>query len=59
MKFTKQKQIVNGNIHVDDHIYYLNQTDEPTKICITAPHNEHDKSFKRFNSLLEFVKSLN
>ena len=56
--FTNQKQIIKGHIHVDDHLYYLNQTEEREKICITAPHNESDKSFKRFNSLLEFVKSL-
>ena len=56
--FTNQKQIVKGDIHVDDHIFYLNQTEEEEKICISAPHNEDNASYVKFNSLLEFVKSL-
>ena len=53
--FTNQKQIINGEIVVDDNIDYLNQCNESLKVCIKAPYNINNNTYKKYNSLYEYA----
>lgn len=53
--FTNQKQIINGEIVVDDNIDYLNQCNESLKVCIKAPYNINNNTYKKYKSLYEYA----
>jgi 5'(3')-deoxyribonucleotidase len=56
--FTTEKQIISGNIVVDDYENNLLKCHEKKKILIDAPYNKEEQRFKRYNNLYEYVKSL-
>jgi 5'(3')-deoxyribonucleotidase len=56
--FTKEKGIVLGDIVIDDYPANLVKCNELEKILIEAPYNKNEKSFKRFNTLFEYVETL-
>jgi 5'(3')-deoxyribonucleotidase len=57
--FTKDKKMINGDITIDDNPNVLSECYEKEKILIDAPHNRNDKRFKRFNTLFEYVETIN
>lgn len=56
--FTNKKNIIIGNIVIDDNIDNLNMCNENTKIIIDAPYNRIGCNYNRYNSLYEYVKTL-
>ena len=56
--FTHEKQMVSGDIIVDDYANNLTQCQESEKILIDAPYNRSETRFKRFNNLYEYVETL-
>lgn len=56
--FIDKKDVVKGDIVVDDYIENLKQCCEPEKILIDAPYNKKNTSFKKYNTLYEYVKTL-
>lgn len=56
--FTNEKQIVTGDIIVDDYVKNLSVCQEPEKILIDAPYNRDETRYKRFNNLYEYVETL-
>lgn len=56
--FTDRKNLISGDIIVDDNIEYLDMCNEERKICINAPYNKGKHSYECYDSLYEFVKTL-
>ena len=56
--FTHEKQMVSGDIIVDDYANNLTNCQENEKILIDAPYNRSETRFKRFNNLYEYVETL-
>lgn len=57
--FTKDKDIVKGDIMVDDNPEFLYQlTDNCQPVLIDMPYNKECHSFVRYNTFIDFVNSL-
>ena len=57
--FTDRKDLIYGDIIVDDNPDFLNMCDEEEeKILIDAPYNRYESGYKRFDSLYNFALSL-
>lgn len=56
--FTKEKQLIDGHIVVDDYDMNLLKCNEGEKILIDAPYNKNENRFKRYNNLFEYVDFL-
>lgn len=56
--FTNKKDLIIGDIVVDDNIEFLDICSEPIKICINAPYNTNKHSYKCYDTLYDFVKTL-
>ena len=56
--FTDKKNLVVGDIIVDDNIDFLNMCSDKRKILIDAPYNKGEKMYERFNNLYNFVLTL-
>lgn len=57
--FTNKKDIIKGDIIIDDNIDFLNICDEKErKILIKAPYNSNEKKYEKFDTLFDFVKTL-
>ncbi len=54
--FTDRKDLVHGNIIVDDNPEFLDMCDDnEEKILIDAPYNKNIDKYQRFNSLYEYA----
>lgn len=57
--FTKNKDIIKGDIIVDDNPEFLEQvTDNCQPVLIDMPYNKNCHNFVRYNSFIDFVNSL-
>ena len=56
--FTKRKDLIIGDIVVDDNIEFLDICNEKRKICIDAPYNVNKHNYEHYKSLYDFVKTL-
>jgi 5'(3')-deoxyribonucleotidase len=56
--FTDKKNLIKGDIIVDDNIDNLNMCDDERKICIKAPYNKEGSGYEYYDSLYDFVKTL-
>ena len=56
--FTKEKQLITGDIVVDDYGKNLSKCNELEKILIDAPHNKNEMLYKRYGNLFEYVNTL-
>lgn len=56
--FTNKKDLIQGDIIVDDNPEFLDKCSKERKILIDAPYNRNCNYYERFNSLYEFVKTL-
>ena len=57
--FTDRKDLIHGDIIVDDNPEFLNIcNDNEEKILIDAPYNKNENRYKRFNSLYDYVLSI-
>lgn len=56
--FTNQKDIVKGDIIVDDNVEFLNMCPDERRICIKAPYNVGKHKYEEFDNLYDFVQTL-
>lgn len=56
--FTNEKNLIKGDIIVDDNTFNLNMCEGERKICINAPYNKDIEGYERYDSLYDFVKTL-
>ena len=56
--FTDRKNLIHGDIIVDDNIAFLDMCDDSRKVCIDAPYNIGKHNYEHYSSLYEFVKTL-
>lgn len=56
--FTNEKQIVSGDIVVDDYEKNLSNCHELEKILIDAPYNREITIYKKFKNLYEYAETL-
>jgi 5'(3')-deoxyribonucleotidase len=56
--FTDRKDLIYGDIVIDDNPEFLEICDESEKILIDAPYNRDENRFKRFSSLYDYVLTL-
>lgn len=56
--FTEKKELIVGDIVVDDNIDNLTICYDSKKILIDAPYNINFNEYKRFNNLFEFAETL-
>ena len=56
--FTNNKNMVLGDIIVDDNIEFLDICKNERKILIDAPYNRDNNKYEKFKNLFEFVKTL-
>ena len=56
--FTSKKDLISGDIVVDDNIQNLDNCKENRKICIDAPFNLNKHNYEHYKNLYDFVKTL-
>ena len=56
--FTDKKNLISGDIIVDDNIDNLIMCNNERKICIKAPYNKEGDGYEYYNSLYDFVQTL-
>lgn len=56
--FTNKKDLISGDIIVDDNIDFLDMSNETRKVCINAPYNVGKHSYECYDTLYDFVKTL-
>ena len=56
--FTSKKNLISGDIVVDDNIQNLDMCNEIRKVCIDAPFNLNKHNYEHYKNLYEFVKTL-
>jgi 5'(3')-deoxyribonucleotidase len=53
--FTDKKELIDGDIVVDDNIKFLDNCRESRKICIDAPYNIGKHQYEHYKSLYDFA----